>query len=90
MSKRHLLAMTDFALQLITMGASSVPQRERDCYLRLIASRRPINDTELSDAITFALRSLGYGPDGSKLITQTNKSVKFTDLNKENDHASHA
>jgi hypothetical protein len=80
MNPRHLLAMTDFQFELLKMSASQLPVSDsrssnlRDLYLRLIGLRRPINDTEFVAAITFALRTLGYAEDGSKLIThQTTK-----------------
>jgi hypothetical protein len=88
---KGLLALSDFQMQLLLAAATPLPQAARDRFLRNVASFHPINDTALVNAITFALRTLGYAEDGSKLITQTNKSPKLGDLpdqqtQEENDH----
>jgi hypothetical protein len=46
-------------------------------FLRNVASFHPINDTELVAAIDAALASIGFGPDGSMLITQTQKENRY-------------
>jgi hypothetical protein len=83
---RHLLSLTDTQMTMLLMAATPLPQHVRDKFLRAVAYQYPVNDTALVDAITVALAAIGYAEDGSMLITQTNKSAKFADLNKENDY----
>jgi hypothetical protein len=71
MNPRHLLAMTDAQMAMLTMAASPLPQAIRPKFLQAIAYQLPVHDRGFVDAITVALAALGYSEDGSKLITKT-------------------
>jgi hypothetical protein len=73
-----LLALTDHQLNMILHAAAPLPVNARDRFLRSVACRRPVNDSDLATAIADVLATNNFAIDGDGsmlLVHQTKEGI---------------